>query len=113
MIALGARRNAIVAALGPSISQEHYEVGPERVTELTAIDPSNARYFAASSKDGHVLFDLKQLTIDRLTAAGVDADNLNLCTYPAAERFFSFRRTTHRSEPDYGRQISAIAILED
>lgn len=112
MIALGARRENIVAALGPSISQENYEVGPERVEDLKRLDPTYEQYFAPSPNEGHAYFDLKQLTMDRLARAGVQAENLNLCTYPDDKRFFSFRRTTHLSEPDYGRQISAIAILE-
>jgi copper oxidase (laccase) domain-containing protein len=58
------------------------------------------------------MFDLPSLTVDRLRKAGVTAESLNLCTYPDAERFFSYRRTTHAKEPDYGRQISAIAIGE-
>ena len=59
------------------------------------------------------MFDLPALTVDRLTAAGVKASSLGLSTYPDADRFFSYRRTTHLGEPDYGRQISAIAIEEN
>lgn len=113
MIKLGARREDIAASLGPSISQGNYEVGPEYVARFTDIDPAYAAYFTGTEKQGHALFDLKQFTIDRLTNAGVKAENLGLCTYPDEERFYSYRRTTHRAEPDYGRQISAIAILED
>ncbi|MNT85280.1 Multi-copper polyphenol oxidoreductase laccase [compost metagenome] len=58
------------------------------------------------------MFDLPGLTIARLTAAGVTAENLDICTYSDEDRFFSYRRTTHRQEPDYGRQISAICIRE-
>lgn len=112
MVALGASRQNISAALGPSISQENYEVGPERVEDLKRLDATYERYLAPSPNDGHAYFDLKQLTMDRLTKTGVKAENINLCTYPDDKRFFSFRRTTHLSEPDYGRQISAIAILE-
>ncbi|KQO82206.1 peptidoglycan editing factor PgeF [Rhizobium sp. Leaf262] len=112
MIALGAKRERIVAALGPSICQENYEVGPERVESLKEMNPAHAAYFSPSPNAGHAFFDLKQLTVDRLVAAGVQAENLGLCTYPDDDRFFSFRRTTHLQEPDYGRQISAIAILE-
>ena len=112
MIALGARRERIVASLGPSISQENYEVGPERVDSLKEMNPDYAAYFSPSPKDGHAFFNLKKLTVDRLANAGVQVEDLGLCTYPDEDRFFSFRRTTHRSEPDYGRQISAIAILE-
>ncbi|UHS57140.1 peptidoglycan editing factor PgeF [Agrobacterium vaccinii] len=113
MIALGAKREDIVASLGPSISREHYEVGPERVESLQEMNPGHAAYFTPSPNSGHAFFDLKQLTMDRLVAAGVRADNLGLCTYPENNGFFSFRRTTHHQEPDYGRQVSAIAILEN
>ncbi|NTE86940.1 peptidoglycan editing factor PgeF [Agrobacterium rubi] len=113
MIALGATRERIVASLGPSISRENYEVGPERVENLKEMNPAHAAYFSPSPNAGHAFFDLKQLTIDRLIAAGVTAENLDLCTYPDEDSFYSYRRTTHRGEPDYGRQISAIAILEN
>lgn len=113
MTKLGASRDRIAASLGPSISQDNYEVGPEYVARFTDIEPAYADYFSRAEKEGHALFDLKQFTIDRLTKSGVKAENLGLCTYPDEERFYSYRRTTHRAEPDYGRQISAIAILED
>lgn len=110
---LGARRERIVAVLGPSIAQPHYEVGPEFVERFLARNPEDARYFIPSEKAGHAMFDLPTLTVDRLKAAGVAASSLGLSTYPDAARFFSYRRTTHRQEPDYGRQISAIAIEEN
>jgi YfiH family protein len=113
MVALGASRQRIVACLGPSISQSSYEVGPEFVARFLAFDPAYQAYFRSSQKDGHAMFDLQQLTVDRLAKTGIDAENLGLCTYPDPERFFSYRRTTHAAEPDYGRQISAIAILEN
>jgi YfiH family protein len=109
---LGANRATITACLGPSISQASYEVGPEFVERFLNQDPSYERYFVASSKPGHSMFNLPALTVDRLRAAGVRAESLGLCTYPDSERFFSYRRTTHNNEPDYGRQISAIAIRE-
>jgi YfiH family protein len=112
MIALGAERGSIVACLGPSISGKSYEVGPEFVERFLAYDSAYSRYFTASAKAGHSMFDLPALTVDRLTASGVSAESLGLCTYPDADRFFSYRRTTHAREDDYGRQISAIA-LED
>lgn len=113
MIALGASRQNIVASLGPSISSENYEVGPERVESLKDMNPVHANYFSPSPNAGHAFFDLKRLTMDRLAAAGVKADDLKVCTYPQENNLFSFRRTTHRQEPDYGRQVSAIAILEN
>ena len=112
MVALGAKRETIIACLGPSISQASYEVGPEFVERFLAHDPDYAQYFTPSERDGHAMFDLPSLTVDRLHKAGVTAESLNLCTYPDTERFFSYRRTTHAKEPDYGRQISAIAIGE-
>ncbi|MFC0479241.1 peptidoglycan editing factor PgeF [Gellertiella hungarica] len=113
MEALGAKRERIVAALGPSIAQPHYEVGPEFVERFLARNPADARYFIPSEKPDHSMFDLPGLTVDRLSAAGVQASSVGLSTYPDAERFFSYRRTTHRNEPDYGRQISAIALEEN
>ncbi|MBX4969308.1 peptidoglycan editing factor PgeF [Rhizobium binae] len=112
MEALGADRGSIVACLGPSISQESYEVGPEFVDRFVSENPDYERFFMPSATPGHAMFDLPALTIDRLTRAGVRAESLGLCTYPDSERFFSYRRTTHRKEPDYGRQISAISIRE-
>ena len=112
MISLGATRGSIVACLGPSISSRSYEVGPEFVERFVAYDSGYSRYFTASAKPGHSMFDLPALTVDRLNVAGVVAESLGLCTYPDPDRFFSYRRTTHAREDDYGRQISAIA-LED
>ena len=109
---LGARRERIVAVLGPSISQANYEVGPELVARFTDDDPDNARFFVPSARDGHSLFDLPAYTVARLTAAGVRAADMALCTYAEPERFYSYRRATHRGEPDYGRLISAIVLSE-
>lgn len=109
---LGARRENIVASLGPSISQRNYEVGPEFHERFMARNEDWARFFAASKREGHYFFDLPNLTVSRLRAAGVKAENLDICTYADEDRFFSYRRTTHRKEPDYGRQISAIMLRE-
>ena len=109
---LGARRENIVASLGPCIAQRNYEVGPEFHQRFMARNPDWARFFAPSGKEGHYLFDLPNLTVSRLAAAGVTAENLDICTYADEDRFFSYRRTTHRKEPDYGRQISAIMLRE-
>jgi purine-nucleoside/S-methyl-5'-thioadenosine phosphorylase / adenosine deaminase len=108
---LGARRERIVAALGAMISAEAYEVGPEFVARFTESAPDNARYFAPSGREGHALFDLPAFIADRMRAAGVRYfEDLGLCTYADEARFYSYRRTTHRGEPDYGRLISAIAL---
>ncbi|MCV3764812.1 peptidoglycan editing factor PgeF [Rhizobium sp. TRM95796] len=112
MIALGARRERIAASLGPSISQASYEVGPEFVARFVAVDPEWSRFFEPSEKTGHSMFDLPALTVERLRAAGVQAENIDRCTYADEENFFSYRRATHRKEDDYGRQISAIMIRE-
>lgn len=109
---IGARREHIVAVLGPSISAASYEVGPEFVERFIAADKNNERYFAPSGNPGHAQFDLNLYTVDCLRAAGVTADALYRCTYAEEDLFFSYRRATHRSEADYGRHISAI-VLED
>lgn len=110
MLRLGARRDGIRATLGPSISGRNYEVGPEFVDRFTTHDSSYAAFFTPSPKPGHAFFDLQALTVHRLAAAGVTADSLGLCTYADPDRFFSYRRTTHAGEPDYGRLLSAIAL---
>ncbi len=109
---LGAKRANIVAALGPMISQKAYEVGPEFVARFIDADRDNARYFVPSKRDGHSMFDLHGFNQSRLERAGIGKiENLGLCTYSDEERFFSYRRTTHRNEPDYGRLIAAIALV--
>jgi YfiH family protein len=112
MEGLGASRDRIVAVLGPSIGPQNYEVGPEFIERFVDGDAGNRRYFAASPAAGHAMFDLNAYTVDRLQRAGVRAEKLDRCTYAEEDLFFSYRRTTHRKEADYGRQISAI-ILED
>lgn len=113
MITLGAERREITACLGPSIAQASYEVGPEFITRFLDKDERFAEFFIPSKKPGHFMFDLPALTTRRLLKAGIRAENLDIDTYPDAEHFFSYRRTTHAGEPDYGRQISAIAIMEE
>jgi polyphenol oxidase len=113
MQGLGAETQRIIAVLGPSISRDNYEVGPEFVDRFLEQAPANETYFVASAKSGHALFDLKQYTVDRLRTAGLKAEMLSDCTYADEEAWYSYRRSTHRNEPDYGRQISAIAIKED
>ncbi|MBS7540613.1 peptidoglycan editing factor PgeF [Ancylobacter lacus] len=108
---LGARRTRIVAAIGPLIRQPSYEVGPEFVDRLTALDVGNARFFIPSTTAGHALFDLPGYIAARLERAGVGTiDDLGLDTYADAGRFFSYRRATHQGEPDYGRLIAAIVL---
>ncbi|GAB4066098.1 peptidoglycan editing factor PgeF [Ancylobacter sonchi] len=109
---LGARRERVVAAIGPLIRQPSYEVGPEFVANLTALDAGNARFLAPSERDGHAMFDLPGYIAARLTRLGVGTvDDLGLDTYSDADRFYSYRRATHRGEPDYGRLIAAITLV--
>lgn len=111
MEALGARRADITAVLGPTISQAAYEVGPEFVANFEKAAADNARFFRSSARDGHAMFDLPSYIGARLERAGVGVfADLRLCTYGDEARFFSYRRTTHRGEPDYGRLISAISL---
>ncbi len=111
MEGLGAARGRIVATLGPTISGEVYEVGPEFLDRFMQESPGNLRYFKASPAGaGKSLFDLPGYIVDRLQDAGVAASNLGLCTYRDEARFYSYRRMTHRGEPDYGRLCSAIAL---
>lgn len=110
MESLGASRNRITAVLGPTISQANYEVGPEFVERAVSQDSGNERWFKPSQKDGHSMFDLPGYVCERLEQAGVEAHWTGQCTYGEEDRFYSYRRATHRGEPDYGRQISAILL---
>lgn len=111
MEGLGARRAAIVAVLGPCIRQPSYEVGPEFIASFRATDPDNGRFFAPSAKPEHFMFDLGGYVTARLHAAGVGTvEDLGLDTYADEARFYSYRRATHRGEPDYGRLIAAISL---
>jgi YfiH family protein len=108
---LGAQRGAITAVLGPTISREAYEVGADFKTRFIDADPANGRFFTAGDRPGHDRFDLPAFIRARLEQSGIgNVVDLGLCTYADEARFYSFRRTTHRAEPDYGRLISAIAL---
>ena len=108
---LGAARENIVAVLGPTISKEAYEVGPEFILNFINADAGNQIYFTDSVKQGHYLFDLPQYLIDRMRAFGIGkVVNSGLCTYTLEQDYFSYRRTTHALEKDYGRQIAAITL---
>jgi YfiH family protein len=111
METLGAERGRIVAVLGPTISAAAYEVGPEFRHRFTEADPDNKRFFTPSTGDGKAHFDLPAYIVGRLQRLGVaSAQSLGLCTYADETRYFSFRRSTHRGEPDYGRLLAAITI---
>ncbi|HVV41843.1 MAG TPA: peptidoglycan editing factor PgeF [Nitrobacter sp.] len=110
---LGAARGDIVAAIGPLIRQQSYEVGAEFVDRFTQADAANATFFAPSTREGHAMFDLAGFIRARLTQAGVlMIDDTGIDTY-ADENFFSYRRATHRKEPDYGRHVHAVMIEPD
>ncbi|QCK84341.1 peptidoglycan editing factor PgeF [Phreatobacter aquaticus] len=110
MEGLGADRTRIRTAIGPLIRQPSYEVGQGFVDQFVAADAGYVRFFSAG-KPGHAQFDLPGFIAHRLRLAGVGSvDDLGLDTYPDADRFFSYRRTTHRGEPDYGRHIAAITL---
>lgn len=107
----GARRDRIRAAIGPTISQGCYEVGPEFEAEIVAEDYENKRFFTISSPGARARFDLPGYVAGRLGRLGLAAvERMAPCTYENESLFFSFRRATHRQEPDYGRQISAIVV---
>lgn len=107
---LGARRNNIAAAIGPSISQRAYEVGPEFLDQFLSEDRENSRFFAGGNGDRYH-FDLPGYGLQRLRQAGVgSAEWTGHCTYSDPDRFYSFRRTTHAGEADYGRLISVIRL---
>jgi YfiH family protein len=107
---LGASRNRITATLGPTISQANYEIGEDVIERLRGVEPAADQYLAPSANEGRAMFDLPGFIVDRLVAAGVRARWTGECTYGEEARFYSYRRMTHRKEPDYGRQISAIML---
>jgi len=110
MEALGADRSNIRAVIGPCISQQAYEVGPEFMAEFLANDPESTQFFKPGTGD-RLMFDLPAFGLHRLHSMGLaEAEWLGHCTYADAERFFSYRRSVHRSEADYGRLISAIRL---
>jgi len=108
---LGAARSRIIAAVGPCIGKASYEVGPEFSARFIARDAAYARYFGDAQSNGHCHFDIATFAADRLKEAGVGRVSVtghDTCADDA--RFFSYRRATLRKEPDYGRQMSVIAI---
>jgi YfiH family protein len=111
MVEQGAARERISAAIGPLIRQESYEVGAEFVARFRAADEGHARFFAPGARADHAQFDLAGFLRVRLVEAGVHlTEDLGLDTYTDEPRFFSYRRSVHRREPDYGRLIAAIAL---
>ena len=111
MEGLGAERQRIFAALGPAIGARAYEVGPEFVAAFEAASPDNARFFTIPKGLKTPHFDLPGYVMAELGRLGLrHAERHAPCTYENESMFFSFRRATHRKEPDYGRQISAIVV---
>ena len=114
MEAEGADRRHVTAVIGPMISLAAYEVGPEFPARFIEADDGNRRFFVPSGRAGHSMFDLPGYLENRLKAEGVgEVVNLSLCTCSDEERFFSYRRTTHRNEKVYGRLISAISLNQE
>jgi len=111
MLALGAVRGQIRAAVGPLIRQPNYEVGPDLIARFGAEDPASKAYFAPGARDSRALFDLGGYIRTRLTRAGIaDVEDIGFCSYADPVRFFSYRRASHRGEADYGRHVNAIAL---
>jgi len=107
---LGAERSGIVAAIGPLIRQHSYEVGSEFVERFVEADAEYGLFFIPAAREGHAMFDLAGFIRTRLENAGVlMIDDSGLDTY-SDERFYSYRRSVHRGEPDYGRHVHSIAL---
>lgn len=107
---LGARRDSIAAAVGPTIARKSYEVDENFLRRFVERDLAFEHFFS-SGREGHYQFDLEGFVLSRLADAGVrQVEALGLDTYSDPDRFYSYRRATHRGEPDYGRQISVIAL---
>jgi YfiH family protein len=110
METLGAERAGVVAAIGPLIRQHSYEVGNEFIERFVEADAENALFFIPAAREGHAMFDLAGFIRMRLENAGVlMIDDIGVDTY-SDERFYSYRRSVHRKEPDYGRHVHAIAL---
>jgi YfiH family protein len=111
MTELGARPERITAVIGPAISQEAYEVGQDFVEQFLAGEPDSSAFFITHEGTGEPHFDLPSYVGERLARAGVGAiADLGFCTYCEETRLFSYRRSQHHGEDDYGRQISAIVL---
>jgi len=108
---LGARRRTIAAVLGPTIGPKSYEVGEEFFARFLAAAKDHAQFFTPSPRPGHFMFDLPSFVGFRLSAAGIGYfEDLRIDTYADETPCFSYRRSVHRKEPDYGRLVAAIAL---
>lgn len=111
MIDQGAKRERIVAAVGPCIGAQSYEVGPEFEARFRAEDANASRFFTPAARPAHFQFDLPRYVASRLAAQEIAAvDTVAHCVYQNEADFFSYRRGTHRGEADYGRNLSAIVL---
>lgn len=109
----GAEKSSIKAAIGPCIAQQNYQVGSDFLENFSKKDKNYNCYFIEDSIPGKYLFDLKRFVTDQMVNCSIDSvDRLTNDTYADADTFYSYRRTTHRNEPDYGRQISCIMLSE-
>jgi YfiH family protein len=109
---LGALRETVRVALGPMIGPDSYEVGPEFIARFVEASREHEAFFAASAREGYYMFDLPGFIGMRLERAGIGAiENLAFDTYADPARFYSYRRSVHNNEPDYGRQVAAIALV--
>jgi YfiH family protein len=107
---LGASRARIAAAVGPCIARRSYEVDDAFLRRFAEAEPENERFFSAG-REGHHQFDLEGFVLSRLAAAGLArVEALGQDTYSQPDVFYSYRRSTHRGEPSYGRQIALIAL---
>ncbi|MEQ8665676.1 MAG: peptidoglycan editing factor PgeF [Rhodospirillales bacterium] len=110
---LGAETGRIRASVGPCIHQPSYEVDDGFRQRFVELDPGNERFFVTGGREGHHQFDLPSFVAERLVVAGIAAPEIvDADTYTDEDRFFSYRRATHREEPDYGRNIAAIRLCD-
>lgn len=110
---LGAYRARIKAAVGPCIQQGSYEVGPEFYEQFMQRGDHCAAFFVKNIA-GKYQFNLPAFVLEQLQNAGIaQAESLGIDTYSNPSEFFSYRRSIHHNEPDYGRFISVIGIISE
>ena len=108
---LGAKRENMAAALGPCIRQPSYEVGDDFKQIFVGVDSANGAYFQPAYRPGHAMFDLAGFVVGRLQRLGIGTvEDTAIDTYPEQDGFFSYRRTIHRGEQDYGRGLSVVIL---
>ena len=111
MVLIGAEIDSIHAAIGPCIGPKSYEVGEDFAAPFLAQGEANEHFFKSAQKEGHLMFDLPGYIANQLAGIGVlHVTITGHDTYGLDDEYFSYRRKTHKNEPDYGRQISAIMI---